>query len=800
MAGSMNSRFFILLMIILFIPAVIGVGLSRGIYSIPGVSGVSALIDLSIVYVAPAIIDSVSSMVTDTVISCESDSESDDDSYSESDNDDDGFLPRIDIPDIYTFYPNQIEEATKIINDIKKGIRYTMLLAQMQCGKTGVYLYIAFKILEESYDKKKRVENIIIITGNRDISLKKQTNGDKDLAQESYLDLISDIDKRKQLRNHFNTRIHIYFGQDLEKICHREFPKSKGGIPKHTLIIWDEPHYAQNIWNCPNKHFFNYYGLQDVLEGNFKELIRKNIYIIDVGATSFSELAMDDKVKKGNFTEEELQNLNIGALEEKNVHIMKTPENYRGVKEFIEKRCIHFNAKQIGNNNDNNHIRGILNDDFHSYKNKYILIRTRGAKTFKDTMEEIASDCNYDYKWFFGAGDVHPDFKDRYFDLLNDEPGRPTIIHICGKARMGQVLPKKHIGMVYESSNYPNTDTILQGLLGRMCGYHNHAIDIYISDKCEIEVDNYSKFWEDGNLDHIQYTKKAMNLKGRGDSKYTSSDGEKCKDKDGNWWRKIVPIKFKLSDIEKDNGGKKIKISDIDFNDMINLFDTNPKLIECDDKDNIIELLSRELAVRRDINKDTYQKRGTKQKLQKACNENIREVDLFTNNITKGNTNKLKPFQVIGGKKDAYLIGFVKWIGSEPKTQSTPIISTSCVFKQSDCEQKEIVFTLEDKTYGDMDFLYKSLKLCIKKTLPDNVEYNPVMCERIHSNVVEYDEELDEEKHVSGCIKFDYKHKKQIKKIIKKLNKKYNIVIEFNNLQTYKKGDKKYVKLSSITW
>ena len=54
---------------------------------------------------------------------------------------------------------------------------------------------------------------------------------------------------------------------------------------------------------------------------------------------------------------------------------------------------------------------------------------------------------------------------------------------------MGQVVPKMHIAMVYEQSKHPNADTVLQGYLGRMCGYRikgaHTDVDIYVSAMAE---------------------------------------------------------------------------------------------------------------------------------------------------------------------------------------------------------------------------------------------------------------------------------------------------------------------------
>ena len=48
---------------------------------------------------------------------------------------------------------------------------------------------------------------------------------------------------------------------------------------------------------------------------------------------------------------------------------------------------------------------------------------------------------------------------------------------------MGDELPKENICAVFESSSEIKTDTALQGLLGRCCGYHKKDIDIFVPPK-----------------------------------------------------------------------------------------------------------------------------------------------------------------------------------------------------------------------------------------------------------------------------------------------------------------------------
>ena len=67
-----------------------------------------------------------------------------------------------------------------------------------------------------------------------------------------------------------------------------------------------------------------------------------------------------------------------------------------------------------------------------------------------------------------------------------------------GKIRAGKVVPKKHIGFVWEDSKNPNTDTVIQSLLGRMCGYRGTGVTehsdtlplIFLSEKLIVEADN----------------------------------------------------------------------------------------------------------------------------------------------------------------------------------------------------------------------------------------------------------------------------------------------------------------------
>ena len=60
---------------------------------------------------------------------------------------------------------------------------------------------------------------------------------------------------------------------------------------------------------------------------------------------------------------------------------------------------------------------------------------------------------------------------DASMPCMEDKPAKTTVILVKGRLRAGKVVPKAHVGFVWENATNPRTDSIVQGLLGRMCGY-----------------------------------------------------------------------------------------------------------------------------------------------------------------------------------------------------------------------------------------------------------------------------------------------------------------------------------------
>jgi len=414
------------------------------------------------------------------------------------------------------FHQEQREAGFQIIDKFRQGLPFTVLLAQMQSGKTGTYLFTAFEMIRQGL-----VKRVVIICGSSDTSLRDQTieavNGGEDsdgrpipglkgifereLLEEGRegMQLMQDIVFRDpSQRRSTTTKLWsgVFFSNDLEHIS---------DIGEDTLIIHDEAHMAQSKNNKPFKKFYQRNNLDKALMGDFDLLKEKRNYILAVSATPFSEIVANKKVLVDDWTSEESDLLQGVELDAKNFHSMEAGAGYIGVAELLRNNCIQFKAKNI-KAGDCEHIASILREglDLESpgvkYHKRYVVVRTRGAKTDENMMETIATSCGYRYVSIFGGTDERTGL-----DFMGAEPFGPTLVHISGRFRMGQVVPKRYIACVYEQSSNPHADTILQGLVGRMCGYASEGahtnVDIYVSSKAEELIRKYGRAWSADNLD-----------------------------------------------------------------------------------------------------------------------------------------------------------------------------------------------------------------------------------------------------------------------------------------------------------
>jgi hypothetical protein len=331
-----------------------------------------------------------------------------------------------------------------------------MLLAPMQSGKTNTFLLTACEMMRAGI-----VDRAVVFSGNRETDLRDQLIEKKQEIKIIYQTFLIE----RGVTGHelisaglLVDKIVIHFGQNLKE-C-----EAQG----RTLYIWEESHYGQSQRQEVDM-FLRRMGIQAT--GSLPE----GCFLLSVSATPFSELSDQHHMTQDKFV----------------VRLIPS-EQYLSVKKMLENgqiRTMKDPSKEFAT---------ILA----SVQDGYGLVRASDKK--QKEMAELATRAGFVV--------IQCDMKNK-FDLnqtLKVRPDTKTIIFLKGMCRMGKQVVKTHIRFVMETS-CGKTDTLLQSLLGRMCGYDSRPdILIYIKKLPLEELEKYNQLHE-GIFTSIP--SKAMNIR-----------------------------------------------------------------------------------------------------------------------------------------------------------------------------------------------------------------------------------------------------------------------------------------------
>ena len=370
--------------------------------------------------------------------------------------------------DPLTFSKQQEEAGQQVVSyymDTNDLCKWVVLFAQMQSGKTETFRFIAAEMLRLNL-----VERVVIFSGNAETELKDQlTNTDKkekffskyDLYLEETLGITSSRERipiKNKISDSRNTV--IVWGTELKKYH---------GPTEKTLFIWEESHHAQNLNQCPDA-FLKHVGIS--ADGHEDILSSKGNYVLSVSATPFSE-----------FSDNHHENQN------KKFYRMPPGNSYNSVgKMHTSGRILAYKDLNSG-----------LNTAFsmRSDSPKWALVRASSAKA-EEAVCATAQQYDYDVIFYDSIHDCvvdgvvlkqkkkgENDEKDtKNLEFLKNAPRKNTVVILKEMCRMGKELHKEHVLFCFETAKNSKTDTILQGLLGRCCGYfHSESIVVYIPEK-----------------------------------------------------------------------------------------------------------------------------------------------------------------------------------------------------------------------------------------------------------------------------------------------------------------------------
>ncbi len=742
------------------------------------------------------------------------------------------------------------------VNDPDKK-RYQLLVAQMQSGKSGIFICFAIEMMIIG-----NVNTVYIITGSRDINLRSQLRNDFNEAIHHYIpiekkelqkkiiekqteiekieiekdviannqnrnndgsgnryieldqrvrvinreigELKKDIDKIDSRINNMKSKFHIMFSQDIKNVT----------VNNKSLIIHDESHYAQSKNNVPYKQFYNKNGLEHVLHGDFSELERRNIYVLNVSATPFSEIVANNTTRTRD-------------LECKTVVLCKPGIGYKGVQHFRDTNHIIYVNKKIFNMT---YFKSTIEKEKNHVSNRYVIVRTHCADKDSHKIQNIARECDYDYISIFGSNE-------NGFDILKRRPAKQTVVHICGKARMGQRLPHGYIAIVFELSKNPNADTVLQGLLGRVCGYYtpriieheqedsydttnededdeyNHLPKIYISDYTREDINKYIDAWDNLDESRIAEIKKATNI--------TSKSFQNIEiDAEGNKWVKIVPFKFTTQQCYWGERGLNRSYDEIVTAIYNSLQENN---ITHNNNEYDIEQVKRRLLTMITDNSDrihhrrfseggVYDQNNLKEKLDYKILNKLRYTDKFNNCIKQYKTSEVIPFTIYHhDNNNIYFMGYIPYDDSHhkaiKKTLKVEVIN-KCNYVHTDLiidEDESIVIPNFNggqiiafpfnETHNNYERFKEELVIAIERTFGDNIIPG---CSKCISSMSDIDRNKIRSNACGIYLATSIFTDNNIKKLINEIKDSHNVTIKFNKATG--RNPNGFKKFKNIIW
>lgn len=342
-------------------------------------------------------------------------------------------------------------------------IRYALLVAQMQSGKTFTYMFVFMEMF-----RMKRVDKVVIFSGNAELALKKQTkdcldNREFEMFYKEYLvhECKKDVEDAENAWIRWSREIKDQLKTNV--IWGTEGAKPHASM-RRTLFIWDESHFAQDKKMCPDK-FLETMGI--LPNGDFRRLEETDNFVLSVSATPFSEISDIHHHSQG-----------------KMVVPFVPSEHYWSVQKMWESGAI------VEYTDEKEEARRQMTDleRFGGQKKIGIIRIPKSSKkktteSYECVFTQMATQLGYDVFLYYEAEneeqkeDRRRITNTRFLELLDeDNMTRNRLILVKEHCRMGQVLKKKNISFVMETSNTSRTDVVLQGLLGRMCGYDGNPL------------------------------------------------------------------------------------------------------------------------------------------------------------------------------------------------------------------------------------------------------------------------------------------------------------------------------------
>ena len=327
------------------------------------------------------------------------------------------------------FHTNQTKASSGILSAFNAGVRYALLRALCQSGKTGTFQSLIQRMLNTE-----NITHAYILCGSSETELKKQAVNDT-------LTFNSDF----------------YQKGLIQVLFHQDFLEATLDI-QNALIVIDESHMVQTKGQQLHQFLLNH-GIK--MDGDPTVLKEKNAYVLSVDATPYSELAalVMGETPHEKHVEDLLPGTGYYGLADydreyrllSTFSISKEPERFEELLISMPAKYVLMRLTRSKSNEANEaELRRICK------RNHFPVLLYTGEKT------QVAMTLSEQERYLR---------KGHHLPCLEIAPAVTTVVIVRGRLRAGKVVPKVHMGFIWEGATKSKTDALVQGLPGRMCGY-----------------------------------------------------------------------------------------------------------------------------------------------------------------------------------------------------------------------------------------------------------------------------------------------------------------------------------------
>ena len=333
-------------------------------------------------------------------------------------------------------FPQQSEAALAALT-IFETLRYVLLRADVQSGKTGAYHGIIRMMMNQGL-----IDRAYILCGSHETELRSQCH--------------EDVKEHHPPEN--QKKIRVIFRQDFKK---------NTMITRRALIVVDETHLVAEKDQTLSR-FLGKHGLS--MAGTTKHMVDNETYILSVSATPHAEesaMIHGDSGEKGRV----VMSPGKGYYGPKNyyedghvrevypLHDFRGKYNFSLLLNRLAEQGPSYLLFRVSKNKQMKHLHARL-ADWRAH-NEMNIVEFNSDKKDKDREIVLTRKEQQDHEAQWHTR----------IPCLEEQPAVMTVVFLKGRLRCGKRVPKQYVSLAWEMSKHANTDTIIQSLLGRLSGY-----------------------------------------------------------------------------------------------------------------------------------------------------------------------------------------------------------------------------------------------------------------------------------------------------------------------------------------